>query len=335
MQEKANAGSRRRVVCFDVIGIFSCICVLIVHFNASLCGYNGTFVYPQNGLIPSYYLDGRVYLGGLGVRMFFMLSGARLMYTYRGAKTFVIRRIQSIYPMFWIAYAAATIFDLLYYKGVGSGNPLALVFSFLGMDGYLLALGVLATDFYKLGEWFLGCILMLYMLFPLLHAGVEKKPVLTGVLALAVYALCVRRFNEIAFFLRIPEMLFGMMFVKYDGEKHAAWLTAVSAALLLAAWLARDLIAPLTLCIALALFLFCLFALVSRLIRHEGVKNALAAGSKLTYPIFLVHHWLIARMLNGFNLAYMPRRTVLMLFFAGFGILLYLILWIIMPKAIG
>ena len=26
---------------------------------------------------------------------------------------------------------------------------------------------------------------------------------------------------------------------------------------------------------------------------------------------------------------------VLMLFFAGFGILLYLILWIIMPKAIG
>lgn len=316
MQDKVNTGSRRRIVCFDLISIFSCICVSIVHFNAGVCGYNGTFIYPQNSLIPNHYLDGRVYLGSLGVSMFFMLSGARLMYTYRGVKSFMVRRIQSIFPMFWIAYIAATIFDLLYYKGVGASNPLVLVFSFLGMDGYLMSLGLLATDFYKVGEWFLGCILLLYMLFPLLHVGVEKKPVMTSALALAVYALCVRRFNEITFFLRIPEMLFGMLFVKYDGEKHAVGLTAASAALLLTAWLARNLVEPLTVCIALALFLFSLFTLASRLIRHEGVKNMLAYGSKLTYPIFLVHHWLIIKMVDGFYIENMRRRTVLMLFFA-------------------
>ena len=41
-----------------------------------------------------------------------------------------------------------------------------LVFSVLGLDGYLLPLG---ANFYKIGEWFLGCLLLIYLLFPLLR----------------------------------------------------------------------------------------------------------------------------------------------------------------------
>ena len=328
MQERSAQDNRQRLTYFDVISIFSCICVSIVHFNAGVCGYNGSFIHIENSIIPNFYLGSRVYLGSLGVSMFFMLSGARLMYTYRGVKRFYIRRVQNIYPMFWIAYAAATIYDLLYYKGIGAANPLTMIFSLLGMDGYLVSLGLIAPDFYKLGEWFLGCILLLYIIFPLLHAGVEKQPVLTVVMALLLYALCVHHFNEITFFLRIPEMLFGMLFVKYHGEKRAAWLTAASACVLLIAWLTRDIIAPLTICIALSLFMFCLLTLISRLIRGERVKRVLAAGSKLTYPVFLVHHWLISKMMIGFNLEYMPRRTVVMLFFA------YVVLTLILAEVL-
>ena len=40
------------------------------------------------------------------------------------------------------------------------------MFSVLGLDGYLLPLG---ANFYKIGEWFLGCLLLIYLLFPLLR----------------------------------------------------------------------------------------------------------------------------------------------------------------------
>lgn len=169
------AAGRKRIAAFDLICLFSCLCVSIVHFNAAVCGYNGTFLYPQNSLIPNFYIDGKVYLGGIGVSLFFMLSGARLMYTYKDAKTFFIHRFKNIYPMFWIAYAAATCFDFLYYKGMSTAKPWLRIFSALGMDGYLCSLGVIPFDYYKLGEWFLGCIILIYLLFPLLHAAVERN----------------------------------------------------------------------------------------------------------------------------------------------------------------
>lgn len=76
---------KKRVVAFDIISIIGCSMVCIVHFNASVCGYsNGTFIIPENAIVPNFILHGRVYLGTLGVSMFFMLSGARLMYNYTG-----------------------------------------------------------------------------------------------------------------------------------------------------------------------------------------------------------------------------------------------------------
>lgn len=312
-----TASGRKRICYFDLIGLFSCFCVSLVHFNAAVCGYDGGFIHIENSFLTNFLLNGRVYVGSLGVSLFFMLSGARLMYTWRGTKKFYIRRFQNIFPMFWLAYAVAFMADLLIYKGVGTDNPLKLIFTALGLDGYLMSRGLLTTGFYKLGEWFLGAILALYLIFPLLHWGVEKKPVLTVVLALVLYVLRVKQDQEITFYLRIPEMLFGMLFIKYDGEKHAKKLFCASAVLLPIAYVlsVKDVIAPLTLCIALAMVIFCLFAVIpGASIKHKRVEQLLASGSNLTYPIFLVHHWLIARMMTGFSIEYMPRRTVLSLF---------------------
>ena len=62
------------------------------------------------------------------------------------------------------------------------------------------------------------------------------------------------------------------------------------------------------------MLLFAILVLFSRAIKSEGVKGVLSFGAKLTYPIFLTHHWLIDRMVQGFFLAEMPRRYVLMMF---------------------
>ncbi len=308
------ATGRKRIVAFDLICLFSCLCVSIVHFNAAVCGYNGTFLYPQNSLIPSFYIGGRVYLGGIGVSLFFMLSGARLMYTYKDAKTFFIHRFKNIYPMFWIAHAVATGFDFLYYKGMSTEKPWLRIFSVLGMDGYLCSLGFIPFHYYKLGEWFLGCIILIYLLFPLLHAAAERHMIATAVCAGAIYIAFKGKVSDQSFFLRIPEILFGMAFVKYDFNEKPLPLLAGCAGVFALAYLFRNQIYGLTLCIAFCVFLFALMVWIARSIQSDSVKSFMAVGAKLTYPVFLVHHWLISHLMDGFSPEWMGRQYVWMLF---------------------
>lgn len=321
---------KKRLVSFDIICLFSCLCVTLVHFNASVSGYNGTFVYPQNSLIPNFYLEGRIYLGGIGVSLFFMLSGARLMYSYRGVKSFYTKRIMNIYPMFWIAYATATAIDFMHNRFMPTGNLITRLISIFAMDGYLCSLGFDFWTYYKLGEWFLGCILILYIIFPILHGGVERYPRLMIAASIVVYAWGAKRgVNDLWFFMRIPEMMFGMYFVRYCAEKKLLiWLLGCGATFALA-WVFRNNVMPLTLCIALGMVLFCLFTMLAKYVKNPRIISALAQMSVLTYPIFLVHHWLIDRMVIGFNLADLPREYIFMLF------AIYVVLTLVLAQALN
>ena len=305
---------RKRIAAFDLICLFSCLCVTIVHFNAAVCGYDGVFLYPQNSLIPNYYIDGRVYLGDAGVSLFFILSGARLMYTYKNIKTFFTHRIKNIYPIFWIAYAFANSFDFLYYRGMCIEKPWLRVFSLLGIDGYLCSFGVIPFDYYRVGEWFLGCIILIYLLFPLLHFAVERNMIVTAICAGIVYIIFKGKVPNQSFFLRIPEILFGMAFVKYDLNEHPVQFLAGGAGIFVLAYLFRERLYGLTLCIALCIFLFALMVWMAKHIQNDAVRSFMAIGAKLTYPIFLVHHWLITRLMDGFSPEWMNRQYVLMMF---------------------
>ena len=93
-----------------------------------------------------------------------------------------------------------------------------MLFSVLGLDGYLCNQGLIPFDFYKLGEWFLGCIIILYLIYPLIRKAVDTFPLPVMIIAIGLYTACVRMTSEIGswhFFLRIPEMMMGILFVKY------------------------------------------------------------------------------------------------------------------------
>ena len=322
--QKNPASEKKRVICFDWIRIFSCLCVTIVHFNASISAYNGSFVYP-NSIIPNFYLDNRVYLGGIGVSLFFILSGATQMLTYKEGNLagFYKKHFLSLFPMYWIAFTIANIIDFLMYKTMASGRPLSFFYSVAGVDGYMNTLGLSGYDYYKLGEWFLGCILLLYVLFPLLHFGVKKMPIPAVILAVSLYVffeihpnIGSFKIGGCEFFLRIPELLFGMLFVKYRlwERKKQIWLIAATAIALLLAWLFRNRVSSLTITIALCSFLFSLFSLLENVAWRQKIRERLAFFSVLTYPVFLVHHKLIEKLIIGFDLANFPRTYGYMMF---------------------
>lgn len=148
-----------RILYLDLVRILSFIMVTMYHFTvaAETFGVNADLeVYKSVSHI----------LAPLALSAFFMVSGAALIFQYSdrfSLKEFYKRRFWGIFPLFWLAY----IFAFLDYFYQAGGMPEAPKVNFLltiiGMDGYLCDY---IPTFYLLGEWFLGMLVLLYLLFP-------------------------------------------------------------------------------------------------------------------------------------------------------------------------
>ena len=133
----------KRIIAFDITRIFAFACILIIHFNASICGYDrtGTFVY-DNSYIPSIYHN--AYLGDIGSILFFMLSGAGLFYSsgyinFSKFLSFYRKRFKSIFLTYWISLL---FIALLFHKQIGSFSDIfATILNLFGLSGYILAGG--------------------------------------------------------------------------------------------------------------------------------------------------------------------------------------------------
>ena len=111
----------------------------------------------------------------VGLAWFFLLSGAALCLQWQGRfrwRPYLVGRAAAMYPPFWLGFLVLFLYgDVLH-----GNNPdiprWRVAFSLLGLDGYLAPV---TPTFYKIGEWFLGVILLLYLLFPLLLWCMETR----------------------------------------------------------------------------------------------------------------------------------------------------------------
>ena len=305
-----------RVRYIDLIRLFACICILVIHFNASVSGFDKwqCFYYP-NSIVPNSYFG--AYLGDIGVSLFFMISGASLMLSneHTPLKTFFRKRFFNIYPMYWIAFGTTTLLSFLINKSFPMSKLYYLLFSIMGLDGYIATLGLPGGSFYQVGEWFLGCIILLYLTWPLLLTGLKKAPVLTWIITLTI-TLCFSRKNNIWFFVRFPEILFGMSAVKYRWDKRPIHLllAAVSGALLSYYLYQKGVVWNFLWVNIFCALLFSTLLNVSQLIKSEAINSFLFKISSLTYPIFLVHHWIVHNLVKGFDLSAFPYRYTVVMF---------------------
>lgn len=83
----------------DGLRILGCVLVCSSHFNEYLIGSSDG----GGAVVVSTFLG--VNLGGLGVALFFLLSGAALMHVYGGrldVPDYAKRRFLDIYPQYWV-----------------------------------------------------------------------------------------------------------------------------------------------------------------------------------------------------------------------------------------
>lgn len=294
----------KRIISLDVTRIFAFACILIIHFNASICGYDrtGGFAY-DNSYIPSMYHN--AYLGDIGSILFFMISGAGLFYSsgyisLSKLKSFYRKRFKSIYPMYWISLV---FIALLFHKQIGSSSDIfASIMNLLGLSGYILAggLGIIDSSlgkFYMNGEWFLGAILLLYICYPFFVRLFQISKVLAFILAILLNILIYFDISNVNFFVYFLSLYIGMLIVFCIKNNSYRYIFYLMLLFVFCASICEIINSKLfsiksnTWALLYASTIFCLIVLIFNNIQlSERITSALVFISKISFPAFLIHH---------------------------------------------
>lgn len=292
---------KKRVLSFDLIRCLAIFCIVIFHLML-----NDSHIYPESIFFHNYDM------AQVGVSLFFILSGAALY--YNDTEKFSVlkyykKRFLAIFPMFYVAYVAT----FLYYFWVrGSINPdipfKNMIFSVFAMDGLF---GYKVPCLNMTGEWFLGCIVFIYLAYPVIRWAMKKKPVITMVAALAVYIVFYYNYNFELSLLYNPvirglEFVFGMFYIEMIERKdkvfdNISWIKLVIAlTVTLIIWYAPVSIPQMWMISFGGMALFVASYEVGKLIRTPKLTNIIKTGSKYSYAVFLVHHNVAFAVQNHF-----------------------------------
>lgn len=252
--------------------------------------------------------------GGLLVTVFFIISGAMLYYNHseiKNLKSFYIKRWKSLFPPFYIAYIIFFIRNV-YLTGMffWAGSPVKLILTALGMDGYLY---YLHNNYYIIGEWFLGAIIILYLIYPLLLWVFKKNALITGGVILAAYIwMCITDFFTI-----LPEQngisnilsfYIGMLIIKYRRQildnKYVLIVSAVISTILFFVRFPRSTFINIDniLMHVLGFTLFITLYHVGNIImKAKPLSRVVSFVGGISYHIFLLQHMLIVIVLERIN----------------------------------
>ena len=271
----------------------------------------------------------------MAVTGFFMISGAVLYYNHDeipSLKEFYFKRFKSIYPAYYIAYSYFFI-QKVFETGdlLTHGQPWCLIFSLLGMDGYL---EFKIPNYYLIGEWFVGAIVILYILYPLLLKGIKKAPMLTTALSICMYYVMLKTMFHTVYAMRniftcIMSFVLGMLIIRYESFfLKNIWIGVVSLVYLFTS--GRLYVLPIDPCTitqlnGYALF-FVLYYIGEYAMRSRTVKKPIAIINRIGFPIFLVHHRIVDKMIGYHNPSSSADFTItfivtLLLSFAGAQVL--------------
>ncbi len=136
-------------------------------------------------------------------------------------KLFYIKRIRSIYPMYYSAYIIIFIAKIILYGFSFSAPIWTLILTFLGIDGWSAEL---IPNYALVGDWFIGCIIIIYIFFPLLrylikHANITI--IMYSILFLLYEHFYPWNFNERnSIILRTFEVLIGIFYLQIGSQKQ-------------------------------------------------------------------------------------------------------------------
>lgn len=317
----------------DALRVLGTLAVFVYHLNEQLLELQEKY---GASMAPNAFLPTKAFGIGLGqaaVAVFFVISGFVLMYTMSDTpldfRRYGKRRILDIFPFFYVAYVLAFMIDRLWGGRLLQVAPLwKLIFTFLGVDGYFSCYpSPFSPNWYLVGEWYLGCLVILYCLFPLIHR-LQRRSSLGAVITVVGFP---------AFVFLVTTM--GTPWVDYTGYL-APGLSCFAAGSFLALLLGDekpDIRFAVVSLVMLVVSSFLGGSLGKALMPVVGVgcfglfgwffstvlgaKNrALVYVSRLSFPFYLMHHVTIYIVTLSATPAVVSLRTEFFLFVCSFSL---------------
>ena len=157
-------GPKPKILPIIFVRAICCMGIVIFHY---FCHSKGNF--------KLFYVTANSSFGFIFVTSFFCISGVVLYHNYpkiKSIKSFYFKRWKNIFPSFYICYIYFFFrISLSSHKLVFKGQWYKFLISLIGLDGYL---SYKIKTFYLVGDWFLGAIIIIYALYPLLLKMILK-----------------------------------------------------------------------------------------------------------------------------------------------------------------
>lgn len=288
---------KERLFYLDFVRAIAVMMIVLTHYNANFIGYNGP---AQLSKVVLTEFPFGVYLGDLGVGLFMLISGSALWYVYGERKinyfSFYKKRLFSILPMFYIAYAAAFLVNFWINKGFSTNGISFKYFisTIFGFDTLMNSIGI--PTFVLVGEWFIGMIIIVYFLFPLLKGIVSKSDIISillSVLILIIFCLDIFNSNKIWHFLQltigfVPIFVIGMLLQKHIDiftKKIMFFLSIII--LVLNTIFKQNLIPERIQMIYVSLAFFVIVVSISSVFNKNIIMYIVNVISKYSYPMLL------------------------------------------------
>lgn len=293
----------KRIWFLDIIRVIAFSLIIFYHMTVQLA-LDG--ICDMNNITPLF-LNKNLHIATLGVSLFFMISGAGLMLESSQTfhlKEYLEKRFIRIFIPFYIVYIGVLCIKLvccdlndIFLPGV----PLyRVVYTVFAVDTYLSTCGIL-TFTLGIGEWFLGCIVIIYILFPILRMCIKKYPIFTFGVATIYYLLIVYfYFFELPpihmnFLTKIYNFVLGMFIIQYWGKIKKRTLIVTLPLIGIFIW--SPIYIPVsdelkTTILAVAVFLAVMQ--IEKFVSKSSItQKGLSAFRYVHYELFLVHHVII------------------------------------------
>lgn len=264
-------------------------------------------------------------MGSIGVSFFIIISGAGIYLSSRnwnGALSFYKKRAKNIYPTLWFVYAFTSCFLLIFTGRVYIGaDPFKWLITIFGFDGYM---SWYMPTYYIIGEWFLGFIILMYAIFPLVRPILQKNKILaliiSIVISLVIYfnnkelSSAIPIFNASAQWnplVRLPEFIFGAIIASMivTESRWLLYLLPVAVVYLIISMATFDNLNKGYYSIPSLCALFYVFVYgLSRIKFSDGIMSIVRFFSATSFVAFLVHHKIIdvIKMNTNININNLP-----------------------------
>ncbi len=213
---------KKRIIGLDILRDIGVIFIFFYHFFVEyIVTAGGT-----DGLMFGYNYFFNI-LARPASLFLFVISGYALMYNHEDELPigkYYKRRFKGLYIPFYVAYTLMfVIVFLVNNQVVGHDLPIkSFVLTLLGIDGVTQ---LIAPNFYLIGEWFMTCIVVCYLLFPLLARLLKKFRYITLAVLMVWYLYLLYVHNPFSFtqlmnpFFIIVYFYLGMLIQYQFGEE--------------------------------------------------------------------------------------------------------------------